>query len=608
MVPVLRMLIFMMSVVMSFQGQQNQPAGRKVIKDQAEYNAYMAALNTSDSAAQAAAFDAFVNQYPESVVKVDAYEQAMAAYQRTGNKAKVESTARTLLGMNPGNTRALAIVAFLDRFKATQGDTTALKEACAYEQKGIETLPTWPRPDGLTETDFDKLRNQMSEIFEGVAGFCALQAKDYPAARSHYLKSFQIDPANMQDLYQLGIACSLMNPVDVSGFWYLAKAINLAGAQKNDRAAQGITTYAKAKYQQYHGSDKGWDEFVAAVAKQTAPPTQISDILKPRPSDCDTAAQAVAQNKLEELSFSDWEFILAQRSCGPQGKDAAEKVWALIRKKEQEGRARLEFTVKVVSATRDMIYGAITDSNQETNKADLQVALGKPMLDALAPGTTIKIIGVITDYTSNPFMFVMNQGEVAEIGAPSPVLSSVPSSLSEEQTPKGTWVPLSSGEVADLKAEEDAGETAEQAGQSRQAVQHYITALQGLPKSAPPDIDQELRERIIKVVLQLSPPPAIPEEARRHSVFAATALKLAENDPRQLDNALGEWQEVLRIAPWWANGYFNTGLILERKRRFAEAMRCLKLYLLAAPSAADSDAVQQKIYSLEYLARQEVTH
>jgi hypothetical protein len=86
-------------------GQQNPPASQKVIKDPTEYNAYIAALNTQDPAQRAAAMEAFVTQYPGSVVKTDALEQAMSAYQQAGNQAKLTSTANRILELDPGNVR-----------------------------------------------------------------------------------------------------------------------------------------------------------------------------------------------------------------------------------------------------------------------------------------------------------------------------------------------------------------------------------------------------------------------------------------------------------------------------------------------------------------------
>ena len=132
-------------------GAENTPTSQKVIKDPAEYNAYMTALNTTDPAAKAAAMEAFVNQYPNSVVKIDALEQAMAAYQQGGNQAKVEDTARRVLQINQQNIRALAIVTFIDRGKATQGNQAALQQTCSESQTGLQNLPTWQKPEGLTD-------------------------------------------------------------------------------------------------------------------------------------------------------------------------------------------------------------------------------------------------------------------------------------------------------------------------------------------------------------------------------------------------------------------------------------------------------------------------
>ena len=93
--------------------QANVPTSQKVIKDPAEYNAYITALNTTDPAAKGAAMEAFVAQYPNSIVKIDALEQAMGAYQQANNQQKVEQIARQILTIEPNNVRALAIVVFI---------------------------------------------------------------------------------------------------------------------------------------------------------------------------------------------------------------------------------------------------------------------------------------------------------------------------------------------------------------------------------------------------------------------------------------------------------------------------------------------------------------
>ena len=395
--------VFISGVVAAGQEQ-------KTIKDAAEYNAYISALNMQDPAAKGAAMEAFVSQYPQSVVLQDALEQAMAAYQQAANLPKVEATAKRILQISPNNVRPMAILVAIGRNRATQGDQSALKETCSYAQNGLQQLSSLAKPEGMTDADFGKQRSQISAIFDGAAGFCALNTKDYPAAREAYTKSVQIDPTNMQDAYQLAVADLEMNPMDLNGLWYCSKAIQLAQSQNNGQAAKGITGYCKAKYKRYHGSDDGWDQLVASVAAQTTLPENFAANIKRAPTPCEIAVEAVRQNDPGSLSFSDKEFILSKVNCSPENKDAADKIWQSIQIMEKNGEARLQIPVKVIAVSTDSIDCAISDDNQQADKADMHVMMEKPMVRPPARGATINIVGVITNYTPDPFMFTMEKG------------------------------------------------------------------------------------------------------------------------------------------------------------------------------------------------------
>ena len=160
------------------------PQQAKTIKDPAEYKTYIAALKLTNPAQKAAAMEAFAARYPKSVVRIDALEQAMAAYQQAGNAPKVESSAEHILHIEPNNVRALAIATFLKRSAATHGNATAAAASAADAERGLKALPHWRKPSGISDAEFKKLRDQMAAIFEGAAGFSALQAKDYASAAS----------------------------------------------------------------------------------------------------------------------------------------------------------------------------------------------------------------------------------------------------------------------------------------------------------------------------------------------------------------------------------------------------------------------------------------
>jgi tetratricopeptide (TPR) repeat protein len=394
------------------ESQANIPTSQKVIKDPAEYNAYITALNTTDPAAKGAAMEAFVAQYPNSIVKIDALEQAMNAYQQANNQQKVEQTARQILTIDPNHVRALAIVVYLERGQIKDAATGA--KARADAEHGLQELGNW-KPTDVSGAEMEKLRNQMTGIFAGTAAFGALQQKDYANARKFYEQALKVDPNDLGNNYQMGIALLESNPMDPLGFWYGAKALSVAQSSNppNTQAIQSMSPYFVSRYKKYHGNTDDWNQRIAAAATQTVPPANFVASIPLAPTPCDLAAQAVQQNDPGALSFSDWELVLSCRDKTPANKDAAEKVWAAIQAKEKNGEARLRIPVKVIAVTDpSTLEVALSDDNQAANKADMRVTMDKPMTKPPAPGAATDIIGVISEYTPDPFMFTMTKGEL----------------------------------------------------------------------------------------------------------------------------------------------------------------------------------------------------
>lgn len=126
----------------------------------------------------------------------------------------------------------------------------------------------------------------------------------------------------------------------------------------------------------------------------------------------------------------------------------------------------------------------------------------------------------------------------------------------------------------------------------REQLQQMVEQLQKAPS------DSVLRERIVKLGTSIRPPPAIPEEARRPFVRAATALKDAKTES-EFARAIVLYREALTIAPWWGDAYYNLAKAQELRGDFREAMESLKFFILAVPPAADARQAQDQIYALE---------
>jgi tetratricopeptide (TPR) repeat protein len=150
--------------------------------------------------------------------------------------------------------------------------------------------------------------------------------------------------------------------------------------------------------------------------------------------------------------------------------------------------------------------------------------------------------------------------------------------------------------------EETLGLQAETAGKYREALNHYVKALQSVPGDSAKD--QQLREKIILLAQKIRPAPAVPEEVERHLSRGRAAVKAAKDEQGYL-RAANEFRQALKIAPWLADGYYNLGLVLDKGGKYTEAMQNLKLYLIVSPNAADAREVKQLIYEIEY--RQEET-
>ena len=120
----------------------------------------------------------------------------------------------------------------------------------------------------------------------------------------------------------------------------------------------------------------------------------------------------------------------------------------------------------------------------------------------------------------------------------------------------------------------------------------YISELQKNPN------DAALREKIIKHVQTMKPAPAVPEEAKRYLSRGIAAMKEAKSKD-DFKDAVNEFEKAALSAPWFANAYYNLGVAQDKAGAYANAIRSLKLYLLASPDARDAEAVKG-IYEIEY--------
>jgi tetratricopeptide (TPR) repeat protein len=400
------------------QAQTPAPAAQgPVIKDPAEYNAYVGAVGQKDPAAQISGLEAFLTQYPNSIMKVSALQTLMQDYQQTNNQQKAVDTATKLVAADPANERAMFLLAYIDRLKAQSGDPNAkqdLEDAKKYGQMGLDGLAKFSKPDGTSDADFQKMKDQMTGVFYAALGLAALTDKDYEAARKDLRAAVDSSPDFQKDfsvVYPLALAYAGPTPADpkvapdpINAIWFAARASVLA---PNAQYQQQIEKYARGLYVKYHAGDDGWPDVLAAAKAGPGPiPT-----IKPAPTPAEQAHNMVVATPPEKMDFATWEFVLSNGS-----KEDQDAVWNAIK-----GKA-VQMNGQVIKATAEEFQIAASSDDIDAKKADITLTFEEKVPLKLIPkeAASLDFQGEPASYTPNPFMMNMEKGQLLKAKTTTP--------------------------------------------------------------------------------------------------------------------------------------------------------------------------------------------
>ena len=396
--------------------QNSAQPGQITIKDPAEYAAYTNAIGQPTPQAKAAAIEAFLQKYPNSQVKNDLLDTLMQIYYPIDDQKTVD-TAKRLLESDPNNLRAIIVIVYKDKAKGTTALSTnpqsaipILDEAAQYAQKGLSAT----KPASMPEADFEKLKTSTTPAFYGAIALDDEAKKDNPGEVQAFLSDLKAysDPnqtsqgPGLNDTLLLAEAYAQANPPDTkAAAWYFTRAAQFAPAA----AKTEIEKNAEYFYNKYHGSMDGYPAVQALARTNLFPPADYNPTpAPPPPSPADLAAQTVANTPdLTKLSLSDREFILYN------GKpDDAQKVWGTMKGQ------RVGVPGKVIAASPDQVQLAVTQDNQQSNKADFTITM-KPALKTVPTiGSNVTYDATFDSYTTNPPMITLVDGAAPPKAAP----------------------------------------------------------------------------------------------------------------------------------------------------------------------------------------------
>src|SRR5208282_5719002 len=313
------------------------------------------------------------------------------------------------------NERALALLAYFDRVivQSSQANDPNVPQLLAdgkkYGQQGLDCLPK------MTDPELKKNEKQMEVIFKSAIGITDFQGNDFAGAVANLRPAVDANPTDFSVVYPLALAYLKQTPPDYqNGIWFAARAAAVAPAG----AAAGVEKYARSQYVKFHSADDGWADVLAAAKANSAqvpikpaptPAEQCHTMVAPKhPED---PANAEDSKKLATMSFAEWQFAFT--NCAQADQDL---VWNAIKGKV----VQMNGTVISTTPTEFLIAGSSDDI--DAKKADITLKFEDKVPKLLIPkdGASFDFQGVPASYTPNPFMMVMEKGQLLRKAAPKP--------------------------------------------------------------------------------------------------------------------------------------------------------------------------------------------
>ncbi|WP_158786242.1 hypothetical protein [Granulicella sp. L46] len=401
------------SIASPVYSQQAASGGIQMSQD--EYAAYNKANTAATPAEKAAAFEAYLKQYPNSAVKVDVLNQILFADAQLQDKAAILNAADRLLEVDPNNLRALFFEVFYrkadaDKLTDPAAKQSALDAVVKYAQQGINAA----KPKDMADADFSALKAKTDPLFQSAIADDDISKKDFADAIPVLKKEIEEDKDNttkvgqtLQDVYVLAQAYYSSTPPDyLNCAWYATRAAAFAPAAYKTT----IEPLANYCYKKYHGSMDGYAAMQTAVQTNLDPPAGFTVTAAPKPEDL--VAQLVSSTPdLATLALGDKETALQY------GKPAdAQKVFDSVKGKQ------VEFpNVTVVSATESQLVLEVSDDAVASKTPDFTVNLKEPLKTIPQAGDKITVDGTYDSYTASPLMITMSDGAIVpKKAAPKP--------------------------------------------------------------------------------------------------------------------------------------------------------------------------------------------
>ncbi len=404
---------------------------QKQWKDRTEYELYEAMTKAADPASRLAALDKWKGAYAESEFALDRLGLYLGTYQQLQRPKDVFAIAKEILKSDPLNLGALSAMS-VAVYQIVPPEPQYLNDA----EMAITTIlgnldklyAADKKPQQVTPEQWEKGKGEMNTFAQRTMGWVQMQKKDNVKAEEAFTKSLTLEPNNSQVSAWLGTVMIAQRGEKIGpSLFHFARAGYYDGPGAVDATARkSYQDYFNKVYKQYHGSEKGVDEVIAAAKASAMPPAgfkikSLKEIIE------EEAANEEEFKKANPMLFL-WRTIQKELT-GENGQNYFEGGMKDSNLPGTVVEGVKQFRGKLVSATPETNPKTLVLSIGGGEAGDVTLNLDEPLRGKMEPGGEIGFEGVAKSFTKDPFMvtFEVERAKVTGwTGAPAPASKKTP--------------------------------------------------------------------------------------------------------------------------------------------------------------------------------------
>jgi tetratricopeptide (TPR) repeat protein len=371
-------------------------------KDRAEFDLFTAANTDTNPKTRLEKLQQWEKQYPMTEFIQQRQTLFLTTYVALNDAKDAVEEAKKILADNPKDFTALYYTMYFTQGLYGQNQSPEVLDQGEKAAQAVLASIDTP-PPGVAEAQWAKLRPAVEELAHVNLGFIAMQRKNWDGAEAEYQKVLMANPNNAQVDYWMGTVIASEKKLEKlpAAMFYFARAATITGPTALTPDAQKTAlTYVQKQYKNFHGSDEGFNDLVAAAKSNPTPPAGFTI------KNANEIAQAAAANEEEYDKAHPSETLWKNLKMALTAADG-ENYFNMMKGTEVptlKGRViKLEPAVKPKT-----ILLAMEDKTNNTTTADATLKFEMPLPGKVDEGTELTFEGVADSYTANPFMLVFS--------------------------------------------------------------------------------------------------------------------------------------------------------------------------------------------------------